>query len=212
DFIVKSLLCIPFEIDWETELFNFTNRNHLWKKLVEIRLHDIYSKNKYQQLALMVLNQIKTFHPSSTYSQDWVTDKKHNLFLNDGFASGNALFDVKYRINPGVCIGIQVQGMSFRLFVDGTEQTQEKAKNIASMLLDERKWFSFHHIPNHESLQIYPTEAGKVFNGYGRIKKTGEQWFFYKSVNLEPLLMKDLVNLVSMYITEVIKLKDLFTN
>lgn len=162
--------------------FHSINNNKLYEQLIDIRLHDIYIKKKYELLAYKVYKELqnrdKNLTPFSS-PLDWKNAKPNTIYMNYGMTRSQGLMDLKYFLSDEVLLGIQIQGEHYRMVVEDNDNiTADKLKD--KLDCEENKlWFNFSSFPEGfiSERVIYPTQKDKVFNKFG-------DNFFYKSVKL----------------------------
>lgn len=188
----------------DEDLFDFHSieSNQLYRKLIDIRLHDFYLKKKYELLAFEIYKKLQTLGKNLIdfgLPMCW-NNKIPIIFIGYGMTRSLGLMDVKYLISQNIALGIQIQGEHYRMVVE--DKTGRIAKNIKERLHDDL-WFDFSKtFPN---AKVYP-KPEKKFNKYG-------ETFFYKSVKLgTKLKIKEIIDVILFDVQRIeSKLKDIET-
>ncbi|MFE4430438.1 hypothetical protein ACFRH9_25970 [Peribacillus butanolivorans] len=194
-FILEALISIPFEMDVENDTLDMTRNNLLWAALEKIRFQDVYEKIKFRQIALHVLRSLQG---NVYFSKDWTNGKRGDVYVYDGYIRRSGLFDVKVVLAPSLCLNVQIQAQTFKLMVEGVKSNQKEVESLAYRMLERGEWFDFEKIP-HDT--VYP-KGDKVFNGYGEIRKSGEQWIFNKSVQMKTPRLKNVIEWTLFYVDQ----------
>ncbi len=185
----------------KNDMFDFHNddsNGSTLKQLKEIRLHDFYLKRKYELLAFKIYSKLKENNkPLLAFNEklDWNSfNVKQRVFVGFGMTRSLGLFDMKYRINNNLILGVQIQGEHFRLFIE--DNSGEQAEKIKEKLLNDGLWFNF--ASSFDNPKIYPLESYKQnFNKYGKT-------FFYKSVKLgTDKAVDEIINIVLSYVDQI---------
>ena len=160
----------------ETDKFDFHSKqtNHLYKNLMDIRLHDFYLKKKYELLAYSVYKKLKKKGKNLIEfgeSLNWENESSF-IFMGYGMTRSLGLMDLKFLVAKNVILGIQIQGEHYRMVVE--DNNSQIANKIKEQLVDNNLWFDFSM--SFPQKRIYP-KIEKGFNKYGNT-------FFYKSIKL----------------------------
>ncbi|VAW49381.1 hypothetical protein MNBD_GAMMA03-2026 [hydrothermal vent metagenome] len=179
------------------EKFNYhsVEKNHVYKKLQLIRLHDLYLKKKYELFAYKIFEKLNhKRHCIFGEKHDWKS-KNQTIFINHGMTRAQGLTDIKYKISDNVLLCIQIQGEHFRLAIE--DNNGEDANRIKEKLLHDKLWFVFENYFKTNDLIIYPTSIDKTFNKYGKV-------FYYQSIKLgTKYKISDLIEIIIKYIEHI---------
>ncbi|WP_233879889.1 PD-(D/E)XK nuclease family protein [Virgibacillus halodenitrificans] len=179
--------------------YNFYNKQNKKISLLRtIRMHDFYLKLNHEVLAIEIQNRIQTELSNKVLVQG---NRRTNavdqeVFADSGFTRGSGITEIKYvigrKLGSPIILGIQIQGIHFRLFIEGKKGFVEKA---AYNLLDNNMWFDFSYLSDSILFadKEYPNKPGKQFNSYS-------EEFYYRSVKLSECKCRDLVDKVLNYV------------
>jgi len=186
--------------------FHSFDSDKIYNSLIDLRFHDYYLKKKYESLSnLIYLKTKESDLPVLNFGAEpnWGTNNEEITF---GFGMTNAqgLSDTKYKIAHNVILGIQIQGESFRLFIE--DKDGQIAHKIKDQLFAKKLWFYF---DNFGEVEIYP-KGTKEFNKYGNV-------FYYKSIKLgTKYSIDEIVNIIVDYLKTIkinsLQIKDLIIN
>jgi hypothetical protein len=175
--------------------FHSISSDSIYKSLIELRLQDFYLKRKYESLCYLIYLKTKESDlPVMNFGEkpDWDTDIEEISF-GSGMTNSQGLSDIKYKVAPNVIMGIQIQGESFRLFIE--DKDGMLAHKIKDKLLENNLWFIFDQFGGSG---VYP-KGLKGFNKYGNT-------FYYKSVKLGiSFTVDEIVNIVFNYLMNIKK-------
>lgn len=124
----------------------YQKQNKLISLFKTIRMHDFYLKLNHEVLAKELNSRIQNEFSDVVLvpSKPWKKARKQEVFTNSGFTRGSGFTEAKYvigkRLDSPIIVGIQIQGIHFRLFI---ESRKEFAEKIAYKLLDNNLWFDF---------------------------------------------------------------------
>lgn len=172
----------------QTDYFNF-NTTENYRLLQNIRMHDLYLKSKYEKLAYLLYEELTERKESKDKLLDFgmpfkdVTAEKP-IFIGSGMTRSQGLLDFKYRITKNLALGIQIQGDSYRLVVEG-----EKAEKIKDKIDNEKLWFDFSS--SFPDKKVYL--KGRTYDNFCQFGNT----FFYRSIKLgEEYTVKEVLNFI----------------
>ncbi len=105
--------------------------------------------------------------------------------------NSQGLSDIKFKVATNLILGIQIQGESFRLFIE--DKDGALAYKVKEILLETSLWFNFSRFGESK---VYP-KGLKGFNKYGNT-------FYYKSVKLgSGYSVEEIVNIVVEYLSQI---------
>jgi hypothetical protein len=182
-----------FALNWDDSHGNFFEAEEKLKRVRTIRLHDLFDKLRYAQLAEQVAKTLKDDGFMVTFDA-FPIGEQDEVALSAGMTRSVGLFDAKYLVTnikeEPVYLGVQVQGKHFRLNVEMRRglQVQRIAEALLRPTSGQKVWFDFNHVPS--SLGEYPPDG---FNKYGNV-------FFYRSKKLGSISPPHLVDAIVSYI------------
>jgi len=176
-----------------TATFDFHSTNSSNYNLLKgIRMHDFYLKKKYELFGYLIyqrlLNQHNQYMLGYSEPLSWQNNNVE-IFTDFNYTNGDGLVDVKFKVSANCAVGIQIQGDSYRMFVESPNGII--AKNVQA-LLNNNLWFIFDiRLPAGKT---YPTNPVKVFNSYST---KGVNTFVYKSKKLgDRMTINDIIDII----------------
>ncbi len=184
NFITELIKIDELCIIYEDDTFTFIEE---YSELKEIRMHDFYQKRKYELLAHMVYKNLQEKYDENIVEYGRVSnwEKKNKIFVNSGMTRSVGLLEIKYLIANNIVLGIQIQGNSYRKFIEFKISEGFNIEELKHSLLEKKLWFDFHsHI-----LKTYPFNP-KGFNKFGKS-------FYYRSINISSTAtLREVINMI----------------
>ncbi len=134
--------------------------------LKEIRLHDLYTKHKYNRLAKLIQESIAndtdipleaTIVPKYDHSK-----YKGQLTISTNFVRGKGVINIDYSNEKDVTYGIMLDGNKYDLYT--VAWGSKDSKTVANYLKDTKQWFTFDFIKEEDS---YPKKND--FNKFNKL-------------------------------------------
>ncbi|MHC0039728.1 PD-(D/E)XK nuclease family protein [Pseudoneobacillus sp. C159] len=182
----------------------YRSTNSVFEQLREVRLHDFFLKLKHEMMAVEFYKEMSNRLPDLKFvpAKRWEDARDGEVFVSSGFTNGSGISEVKYVIgekNGGpIILGIQIQALQFRLFVEGDRNISFKT---AERLLESNEWYDFSMAIGLGVTEetVYP-KSNKPFNTYS-------QTFFYQYTKIQECQIDRLIKVVADYIEYVHRLK-----
>jgi len=151
--------------DENTELFDYFN-SETRKKYQSLRLHDLYLKSKYQQIAIAIKSRLsKNYQDADFNFNPWEKLRKKNktltqvnngVFIKEGFSNSNGMIDFKFipqkftientDVYYAFCLQLQGDQLRYALEFMGNFEGEKKQKatkliyEVARELSNSQKW------------------------------------------------------------------------
>jgi len=151
--------------DENTELFDYFN-SETRKKYQSLRLHDLYLKSKYQQIAIAIKSRLsKNYQDADFNFNPWEKLRKKNktltqvnngVFIKEGFSNSNGMIDFKFipqkftientDVYYAFCLQLQGDQLRYALEFMGNFEGEKKQKatkliyEVARKLSNLQKW------------------------------------------------------------------------
>ena len=218
--LIDNLLIIEkmCDIDVDRDIFDF-HSSEILKEMKALRLHDLFLKKKYSNLAAMLQKKTKAkFKNLAICDLGKFLENKDNvassdnpeIYFESGFLShSQGAMGFKFRLKDYFFLLVQLQGESYRIGIEylppkamrGKDTTANKFSELKEKFTD--KWLNFFENKTKKTNGIiYP--KGNACN----VNKFGET-FNYRYINLgTKLSIKDLINIMLEDIAQAIKLRD----
>jgi len=235
----KSLdkLFVGKSIDFEKDEFDF-NEKDVIKPYKDLRIHDLFLKLTYQQIAEEIKNKVENEFSELEVSSDWNEFKEceGGLFIGTGFTRGTSIIEFKYNLkkldnsdNPLIVVlGIQLQGNMFKYIIELSgkstasypkKKIQTITYKIANKLFDDKKWVrSSREFLNNLPKSIFINDKSKI--GKGRSKHDEDNYnefcsyndiFLYKyDIISEKAKISDLISLFEKILKYILDNKEEF--
>jgi len=148
---------------------NNSDENKLLKAFSEIKMHDLFLKGLFEDLAYDWLIKLKDeLGEKVEYRKN---DETPQFSINHTMTRSQGLVEIKYKLDNNTTLGIQIQGEHYRHLVEGSNK--DEIQRISKILLDKKEWFCF------EGSEVYPKK-----NDFNRFS-TKEYLFLYKSIKFD---------------------------
>ena len=164
----------------------------------DLRIHDVFLKFQHVQLGEAVIQKIKDENNDSL-----LKILGNELRIEQAFTRGAGITDFKFNliegsVSPPIILGIQIQGMAFKLFL---EKLDGNAEILASLIFESNLWFNFDFIPEtvSDKTKIMPQRVR--FNRYNNT-------FMYKYVKLRECKIDDLLETIYRYLVYLLNNKN----
>lgn len=131
------------DINFEQDTFSF-NHGGIVDQLTSVRVADFYLKKKFAIIAEELATRLEQKFPGTIRRNDWNSVRKYRndqagtIFVNSGMTRAQGLVEMMHVIEPGLCLGVQIQENRYKKFVVG-----KHAENIATQLKSKGLWFVF---------------------------------------------------------------------
>lgn len=154
-------------------------------ELKECRLYSFVHKLRYLQLSQCVEQALQAQGLPvglPVHRGHWLGANVGQVYIETGYSNGNGSITVGCRLRAGpnfLVVGIQLQGTSFRLFLE--RQHDHQALLCANAIANNGLWFDFGHIT--QACGPLPVLPNNGFNTYHNINPV-QSYFKYRHVNL----------------------------
>lgn len=173
-----------------------TEENILLEKLIKLRIHDLFLKGLFEEIAITLKKELESKEFSISNKVIYKCEENDIVSVTFGMSRSQGLLDIKYKIKKDLIIGIQIQGLQYRQFIEGLDK--KEVQEISTDFLANKKWFQFTNQLNKDStLEIYPLKG--VFNRFD----SSSGLFLYRSVKLNSLKNKDLFEIIYQDINDI---------
>lgn len=159
-----SKLLKTLELTENESYYDFYSYEHNLFK--EIRLHDLYIKSKYSQLAKRIQLHLK----SQINDKEILIGKRYQHHLNRDkivisttLVNGKGVMNIDFSNEDDLIYGIMLDGFRYNLYIYATGGKQDRKIEIANELRDTNQWFTFDFLPENE---VYP-KGKKDYNKFG---------------------------------------------
>lgn len=189
-----------------------TEANKLLEQLTEIRMHDFFLKGLFEDAAKFLREKLEIEKNIKVTSKNISEcNKEDNAFsVTFGMSRAQGLLDIKYKIEKDVIIGIQIQGLQYRQFIEGKDK--DYIEKISKQFLENKKWFLFfNRLEKHKDLKIYPEERKSLETNKEESKfnkfSSSQGLFLYRSVKIDSFTNQVLFDMISQDIDTILEIK-----
>jgi len=196
----KRLILLLTEIEsncniQQNELFNFSS-NQICTLLrdKEVKLHDLYLKKKHEQFALIIHREIKNrYLQTAAFGTvlKWNDDKIISVW--HGMTRSEGLTDIKIKINDQLILGIQLQGIQYRLYAEFPAGV-----TTAQTTLEKLSTSGFFSFSKASMRSIYPKKGG--YNKFGTT-------FFYRYIRVNDLTVWEVTQEILKDVDRIIQIR-----
>jgi hypothetical protein len=117
-----------------------TKENKLLEELTELRMHDFFLKGLFEDAAKFLKEKLTIENNLKITSKNIFKCTEKNIFsVTFGMSRAQGILDIKYKINSDFIIGIQIQGLQYRQFIESKNESY--IKNKFNELLENKKYF-----------------------------------------------------------------------
>ncbi|OAB81416.1 PD-(D/E)XK nuclease family protein [Cochleicola gelatinilyticus] len=177
----------------------YSNEHNLFK---EVRLHDLYIKSKYSQLA----KKIRLNLNSRIDDKEILIGKRYlhhinrnKVVISTNLVNGKGVMNIDFSNEDDLIYGIMLDGFRYNLYIYAIGEKEKEKIEIANNLRDTNQWFTFDFLPESE---VYP-KGKKEYNKYGAS-------MIYRSVKIKTDL--NLNDLLDRIYKDVVRMLRISTN
>ncbi len=127
DFLVNITSIFDFYLDkdFENKPYNFYSLD--FKKIRDIRLHDMILKNVHERISMILKNKFNS----------------HDIEINSDFTRSTGISDVFIKLTKEFNMGLQLQGNTLKYFFSCHKKDNLSQKNITicKQLVEKKLWF-----------------------------------------------------------------------
>lgn len=189
-----------------------TKENKLLEELTELRMHDFFLKGLFEDAAKFLKEKLTIENNLKITSKNIFKCTEKNIFsVTFGMSRAQGILDIKYKINSDFIIGIQIQGLQYRQFIESKNESY--IKNKFNELLENKKWFSFsNQLKRNNNLEIYPLEKDLLNKNKEKFNKFDSSLglFLYRSVKINSFNNKDLFEMICQDINDILEINNLY--
>lgn len=182
-----------------------TYENRLLEQLTNLKMHDFFLKGLFEDSARFLKNILenKSIKVTSETIFECVEDA---ISITFGMSRSQGLLDIKCKIQKDLVIGIQIQGLQYRQFVESFNK--EKVEKVSTEFLENKEWFLFsNQFKKNKELEIYPLNKEKQeFNKFS----SALGLFLYRSVKIDSFSNEELFEMICQDINNILIIKSKF--
>lgn len=195
-----SKLLRTLELTEKDSFYDFySNEYNMFK---EVRLHDLYIKSKYSQLAKKIRLNLESQinNKEILFGKEYLHSINRNkIFISTNFVNGKGVMNIDFSNEDDLIYGIMLDGFRYNLYIYAIGEKEKEKIDIANSLKDTNQWFTFDFLPESE---VYP-KGKKKYNKYGKS-------MIYRSVKITPDLNLD--NLIDRVYKDVVRMLGISTS
>lgn len=189
---ISSFSQLFTEYTKEINTYDFYNPQKI-KVLNKLRIHDVFLKYQHIQLGIAVIQKIKDKNNEPLFEM-----VGNDLRVEQSFTRGTGITDFKFNITGSaiepILLGIQIQGMTFKIFL---EELEGNAEELAYQIFESDLWFNFDLVPETVSDKIKIMPQKVKFNKY-------DNTFRYRYIKLKECDIDDLVETIYGYLVYIV--------
>lgn len=226
--LIDNLLIIEkmCDINVDRDIFDF-HSSEILKEMKALRLHDLFLKKKYSNLAAMLQKKTKAkFKNLAICDLGKFLENKDNvassdnpeIYFESGFLShSQGAMGFKFRLKDYFFLLVQLQGESYRIgieYLPPKKQSPKITPNEFEKIVEtfNESWFCYfnnkkNRIKNEcDKWTIYPKNEKKKYNQFGI-------FFYYRYINLgSELFIRELIDIMIEDIARAIDLRNEYMN